>query len=416
MSDIAIKVSNLSKCFKIYNNPKGMLWELLTGRKKHKEFWALKDVSFEVKKGEVVGVLGRNGAGKSTLLKILTGVLDKTSGDIEINGKISSILELGTGFHPEYTGRENIRMGGLCLGMSEEEVAAKMDSIIAFSELERFIDQPFRTYSTGMQARLTFSVAISVDPDIFIVDEALSVGDALFQSKCYNRIHEIIKSGATVFLVTHSLGTVADYCTMAMLLTNGQITASGDPRNTLNIYEKQIEAGRSGVQHVVTGLDDESGNSKEFPDVQIMESFVVNSHGVRTVRLVEGDTYNYTIHCRAHNDIDNLGFGWRIQTIKGQILYGTTTFFLGQSGYGLKQDQEAEIAFRFTCNLNSGSYVVGSGAYRLTSQSDYHLLHHAANLCSFEVEARNSFTGEYNMQAEVIFFSVLDKKKEDSCL
>lgn len=239
-NNIAIRVSNLSKLYKIYPKPADMFWELVKGTPRYKPFWALQNISFEVMQGQVMGIIGRNGAGKSTLLKIITGTLDKTAGEVVVNGRVSSILELGTGFNGEYTGRENIYLGGLMVGMSREEVKRKMDWIIEFSELQDFIDQPFKTYSTGMQARLTFSTAVCIDPDILIVDEALAVGDVKFQSKCFALMESFRKSGKTILLVSHALDSIKLFCDNAILLEHGEILKRGQAKEVADFYHKRL--------------------------------------------------------------------------------------------------------------------------------------------------------------------------------
>ena len=235
-SDLTIHVSNLCKEFKLYDHPSDMFGEMISGRARHRSFWALQDISFKVYSGQAVGLLGRNGAGKSTLLKIISGTLDKTSGEVYTKGRISSILELGTGFNGEYTGRENIYLGGLMIGLNGAEIKEKEDWIIEFSELRNFIDQPFKTYSSGMQARLTFATAVCVDPDILIIDEALSVGDARFARKSFAQMEEFRKEGKTILLVSHNSNQVASFCDYGLILEHGRVYDSGEPSRLRGVY------------------------------------------------------------------------------------------------------------------------------------------------------------------------------------
>ena len=240
VNNFAIKACNLRKAYRVYNNPIGPLVEIVRRKKFHSERVALDDVSLELRRGEIIGVLGRNGAGKSTLLKLIAGTLEPSAGTLEVNGRLTAILELGTGFHPDYTGRENILMGGLCLGMSRSEIDGKVNSIIEFSELGDVIDQPFKTYSTGMQARLTFSTAISVEPDILIVDEALSVGDARFQMKCFSWMQRLKKQNCTILLVSHDTNTITTFCDRALILERGRIFAEGNSKKITVIYHNML--------------------------------------------------------------------------------------------------------------------------------------------------------------------------------
>lgn len=290
----AVRVAGVSKAYKIYDNNSDLLREVFTGKHRHRDHWALKDISFEIARGEIVGIIGPNGSGKSTLLKIITGLLDATSGSVEVNGRVSAILELGTGFHPDFTGRENIITGGMCIGMSRDEIEAKLPWIIEFSELESVIDQPFRTYSSGMQARLTFSTAIAVDPEVFIVDEALAAGDAYFVAKCMKRIREICNSGATVLFVSHGTGQVAMLCDSAIWIENGHLREFGPAREVTRRYDYSVhERLSNGAGAIIAvnaadlGGQEDPGRPNGEPDREV-EIFRKGPVTIEKVQFVDG--------------------------------------------------------------------------------------------------------------------------------
>jgi ABC-type polysaccharide/polyol phosphate transport system ATPase subunit len=357
-----------------------MLWEMLRRQHRHQEYHALSEISFDVGHGEVVGIVGRNGAGKSTLLKILTGTLEQTSGSVAINGKVSAILELGTGFHGEYSGRDNILMGGLYLGMSKDEMKRKLDWIVGFSELGHVIDRPFKTYSTGMQARLAFSTAVSVEPDILIVDEALSVGDAKFQRKCYQHMEDLRAKGRTILFVSHDPKPITGFCDRALLLEKGRLVADDDPRTVMNLYNKMLFDEESGPRTAETasnkvdeitipvpaGTFTPASSELRVGDgrAEMFDVALVHRHGRRTASIETGEPCSVIYWVRIREPIDNIGFGFRFTTVQGADVYGTNTSLQQTPVPAGEPGNIYRVTFDFTMWLAPGRYFLTVGAAR----------------------------------------------------
>lgn len=313
---LAIRVKNLTKTFKLYRQPVDILKELIFRKKLHQEFTALKNISFEINQGEVVGIIGRNGSGKSTLLKIISGNLDKTGGTVRVNGKVSAVLELGLGFNPEYTGRENIYNGALILGMDQKEIDQKIDSIIDFSELNDFIDRPFKTYSAGMQARLTFSVAAALEPEIMIIDEALAAGDNYFVAKCMDKIQDMCRSGATVLFVSHSLPTVQKLCDRAIYLEKGKIVKIGQADDICDLYQQSImvEISQKLKEENVKALkisraidySPEAGIWKRGNLIDIDKIEILDRNGIESYSFFQNDLVTFRVYYRTTKPLKNM--------------------------------------------------------------------------------------------------------------
>jgi len=367
-----ISVDGLGKNFRVYASPRELLVEVLTGRQRHRDFTALNGVSFDVGPGEVVGLMGRNGAGKSTLLRIIAGTLDATAGSVVVRGRISAILELGSGFHPEYSGRDNIYLGGLCLGLTRAEIARRFDEIVAFSELEAFIDRPFRTYSSGMQARLTFSVATCVDPDVLIVDEALSVGDARFQLKSFERIRDFKRRGKSILLVSHSINQVVSICDRAILLEQGKVVADGEPNKIGQIYHQRLfgpparEATSSSAGIAVPETSDRHHAYGDGRAV-INDVFIEGPDGSRTTSIVPGETYRIVIDIEAKEALPSVCVGFLVRSSWGIDLYGTDTRFVPCPGLPqtMAPGERLRVTIETPFNLAPNTYFLTAGVANL---------------------------------------------------
>ncbi len=383
-SDVAIKVENLSKCYQIYENPHDRLLQMIMcGRiQYYREFWALKNVSFEIPKGQTIGVLGKNGAGKSTLLQILCGTLSPTSGSMYLNGRIAALLELGAGFNPEFTGIENVYLNGQILGLDKIVIDSKIEEIKTFADIGDFIYQPVKTYSSGMFARLAFSVAVHVEPDILIVDEALSVGDSWFQHKSMARMKSLMSRGCTVLFVSHSIESVRALCQKAIWLENGSIKSYGDATVVTNEYmndvfvehnrlvieanygEKNAEISNASL---ITPRDlsetDKKNDAAQILDnktiIQVIGISVVNSLGFSTDKLYQSEQFKIEIHVKALNDIENISIGFLLKDQFGQELIGESVFNSLRKGLTFKKEQTVKIQFSSTMLLRGGqSYSI----------------------------------------------------------
>jgi lipopolysaccharide transport system ATP-binding protein len=434
-NDIAISIQGLSKCYEIFANPRDRLKQFILPRLQrmigqvstqyYREFWAIKDLSFEIKKGETVGIIGRNGSGKSTLLQMICGTLSPTSGSIQTNGRIAALLELGSGFNPEFTGRENVYMNASVLGLSKDEIETRFDDIVAFADIGDFIEQPVKTYSSGMMVRLAFAVIAHVDADILVVDEALAVGDAFFTQKCMRFLRDFMKEG-TVLFVSHDTGSIKNLCNYAVWLEKGQVIQEGAPKQVCELYleafyEAQQGKNSSTKLRELKKLDDSlplKDPRLEFinlsnlrNDLQIFKfdpdapSFGKRGALIHDVRLLDengyplawivgGEKVTLQVMVHAYQDLDSPIVGFYIKDRLGQTLFGDNTFlsYKEQLVYCQKgQEIQADFVFYMPL-LPSGDYsitiAIANGSQEIHIQ--HHWIHDAV---SFKSESSSVAAG-----------------------
>jgi len=455
LSDLAIRVEHVSKIYKLYDKPMDRLKESLgIGRKnvKVREHYALNDVSFEVKKGETVGIIGTNGSGKSTILKIITGVLNQNMGEVDIKGRISALLELGAGFNMEYTGIENVYLNGTMMGFSKQEIDAKLESILAFADIGDFVNQPVKTYSSGMFVRLAFAVAINIDPEILIVDEALSVGDVFFQSKCYHKFEEFKKMGKTILFVSHDLSSISKYCDRVVLLNKGTKLAEGNPKEMIDLYKKVLvnqidendlkeaqntidEAIEVGEKRAVEATAKEENHSERAgaaeqstevfesvenqgqlwksrlnlnPDLseygsklaEIEDFAIIDNEGNITNSIIKGTDFTVRMKIRFREKVQEPIFAYTIKNLKGEEITGTNSMLEHIDTESTQDGDVYVINYVQQMNLQGGEYLMSFGCtgYHEGNFTVYHRLY---DVCNITVISDKDSVGFYDMNAKV---------------
>jgi ABC-type polysaccharide/polyol phosphate transport system ATPase subunit len=361
-----IRVEGVSKKFRLYANPADRLREKIFRRPFHHEYQALSDISFEVGAGETLGIIGQNGAGKSTLLKILSGVLFPDSGVIEVSGKVTGLLELGTGFNPELTGFQNIAMNGTFLRMTRAEIEEKRDAIIEFAELGPFIDEPIKRYSSGMLMRLGFAIAIHANPECFLVDEALSVGDAYFQQKCMRKIQEFKKQGGSIIFVSHDINAVRVLCDTVILLKSGKVVSSGSPKEVVDYYnclvvERSHTGDTEGVR--VDRVDRDGGLHSELTSeaVELVQIRTLNEEGKEVAFIHSEDRVTIEITIRSSILLEDPHIGVHIRNRLGQVIFETNTFCMGLKPFTNIEPSDITVRFSMLCPLLPGDYSISVG-------------------------------------------------------
>lgn len=404
--EIAVSVEQVTKVYKLYDRNRDRMKEALglTRKKLHREHFALNGVDMKVYQGETVGIIGTNGSGKSTLLKIITGVLNPTGGRVTVNGRISALLELGAGFNMEYTGIENIYLNGTMMGFSNAEIEERMQGILEFADIGDFVNQPVKTYSSGMFVRLAFAVAINIDPEILIVDEALSVGDVFFQSKCYHKFEEFKKMGKTILFVSHDLSSIAKYCDRVVLIDKGVKLGEGSPRQMIDDYKRvlvgQYEMNEEKAEETVSAGENPELLEYGTKQAQITEYYITDDQGKRATAVIKGTEFQ--IHMRAdfYEDLPAPIFAFSFKNIKGTEITGTNTMFEKAFLEPVKAGDTKDIIFTQKMSLQGGEYLLSLGltGYEKDNFQVYHRLYDVLNVT---VISDKNTVGFYDMDSVV---------------